>query len=65
MLRADGLVGSSDLTIGVHQRARGELVVSFKRRDGASVLDRLRQDGCLKARFPRAQGGVGGGGDAQ
>ena len=41
-----------------HQRARGELLVSFKRRDGASVLDRLRQDGCLKARFPGLQDGA-------
>lgn len=35
------------------QRARGELRVSLKLRDGATVLDRLRQAGCLKARFPR------------
>ena len=35
-----------------HQRARGELRLSFKRRGGATVLDGLRQDGCLKARFP-------------
>jgi urease accessory protein len=35
------------------QRARGELRVSVKRRDAASVLDGLRQAGCLKARFPR------------
>jgi urease accessory protein len=36
-----------------HQRAWGELRVSFKRRGDATVLDGLRQDGCLKARFPR------------
>ncbi|MGI4950670.1 MAG: urease accessory protein UreD [Janthinobacterium lividum] len=36
-----------------HQRAWGELRVSFKRRSEATVLDGLRQDGCLKARFPR------------
>lgn len=36
-----------------HQRSRGELILSFKRRDGRTVLDGLRQDGCLKARFPR------------
>src|ERR1700734_2515840 len=36
------------------QRATGELRVSVKRRDGESVLDGLRQAGCLKARFPRA-----------
>lgn len=41
----------------VHQRARGELLLAFKRRDEASVLDRLRQDGCLKARFPRLENG--------
>ena len=35
------------------QRAVGELVVSFKRRGEATVLDTLRQAGCLKARFPR------------
>lgn len=31
--------------------------LDFKTRDGASVLDRLRQDGCLKARFPRLEAG--------
>jgi urease accessory protein len=36
------------------QRASGELRVSVKRRGGDSVLDGLRQAGCLKARFPRA-----------
>jgi urease accessory protein len=36
------------------QRATGELRVSVKRRGGESVLDGLRQSGCLKARFPRA-----------
>ncbi len=35
------------------QRATGELRVSVRRRDGESVLDDLRQAGCLKARFPR------------
>jgi urease accessory protein len=34
------------------QRAIGELRVSFKRRGEATVLDGLRQEGCLKARFP-------------
>ena len=38
-----------------HQRARGALDVSFKQRDGRTVLDRLRQEGCLKARFPRVE----------
>jgi urease accessory protein len=36
------------------QRAAGELCVVFKRRDDLTVLDDLRQVGCLKARFPRA-----------
>src|SRR3982074_1047691 len=35
------------------QRAIGELRVSVKRRGGDSVLDGLRQAGCLKARFSR------------
>ena len=36
------------------QRATGELRVSVKRRGAESVLDGLRQAGCLKARFPRS-----------
>ncbi len=36
------------------QRAIGELAVSVRRRGDATVLDGLRQAGCLKARFPRA-----------
>ena len=36
------------------QRATGELRVSVKRRGSESVLDGLRQAGCLKARFPRS-----------
>ncbi len=39
----------------VHQRARGALRVSFRLRDGETVLDGLRQEGCLKARFPRPE----------
>src|SRR5271166_6891995 len=35
------------------QRAYGQLTVSLKRRGPDSVLDGLRQVGCLKARFPR------------
>jgi len=35
------------------QRAAGELAVGWRVRDGETVLDRLRQAGCLKARFPR------------
>ena len=34
------------------QRARGQLVLGFRRRGAASVLARLRQEGCLKARLP-------------
>ena len=37
------------------QRATGALSVSFKRRGDATVLDGLRQEGCLKARFPRVE----------
>ena len=40
------------------QRASGELRVRLEQRNGATVLDRLFQAGCLKARFPR--GAVGG-----
>jgi urease accessory protein len=35
------------------QRANGELRVRLEHRNGATVLDRLFQAGCLKARFPR------------
>jgi hypothetical protein len=35
------------------QRASGEVSVSAKRRDDKSVLDKLRQAGYLKVRFPR------------
>ena len=35
------------------QRATGELAVSARVRDGTTVLEGLRQAGCLKARFPR------------
>ncbi|MDE2007556.1 MAG: urease accessory protein UreD [Rhodospirillales bacterium] len=35
------------------QRARGALEVTVRRRDGGTVLEDLRQEGCLKARFPR------------
>jgi urease accessory protein len=39
--------------VPVLQRAVGELRVDVRARDGRSVLDGLRQAGCLKARFPR------------
>jgi len=41
-----------------HQRAQGTLRLSFKRRGTATVLDGLRQEGCLKARFPRVEHGA-------
>ena len=37
------------------QRAVGELRVELRARDGRTVLDGLRQAGCLKARFPRPE----------
>ncbi|MBV9249080.1 MAG: urease accessory protein UreD, partial [Acetobacteraceae bacterium] len=37
------------------QRALGGLKVAFKRRGSATVLDRLRQSGCLKVRSPRVE----------
>jgi urease accessory protein len=54
------------------QRATGDLHVSMKLRDSTTVLADLRQEGCLKARFPRpvdwpeiitlnTSGGVAGG----
>jgi urease accessory protein len=40
------------------ERARGRLAIGFRRRGEVSVLSRLYQEGCLKARFPRpAPGG--------
>ena len=42
----------------MHQRAEGALRLSFKRRGAATVLDGLRQEGCLKARFPRMEHGA-------
>src|SRR5579884_399267 len=41
-------------TVARHQRAVGELRVSVRRRGAVTVLDGLRQEGCLKARFPRS-----------
>jgi urease accessory protein len=40
------------------QRARGTLAVAVKQRDGQTVLDRFRQEGCLKARLPRPEIGA-------
>jgi urease accessory protein len=39
--------------LGLLQRAVGELRVAVKRFGAETVLDELRQVGCLKARFPR------------
>ncbi len=38
------------------QRASGELRIAFRRRGAATVLADLRQQGCLKARFPDSEG---------
>ncbi len=38
------------------QRAVGELRVELRAREGQTVLDGMRQAGCLKARFPRPCG---------
>jgi urease accessory protein len=37
------------------QRAVGELCVEMRVREGSTVLEGLRQAGCLKARFPRPE----------
>ncbi len=37
------------------QRARGVLTLSVAARDGITALARLRQEGCLKARFPNPE----------
>ena len=44
---------ASPSEVFAHQRAVGELRVDVRRRGAATVLDGLRQAGCLKARFPR------------
>jgi urease accessory protein len=46
--------GASRSDAAFLQRAVGELRVSVRRRDANTVLEGLRQYGCLKARFPRA-----------
>lgn len=54
------------------QRAQGELRIAWRDRDGTTALADLRQQGCLKARFPRpvdwaeavllnSSGGIAGG----
>lgn len=39
------------------ERARGRASVAFKARDGATVLDRLHQEGQAKIRLPKSHGG--------
>ena len=39
------------------QRASGGLAIEVRNRNGRTMLARLRQDGCLKARFPRVDDG--------
>ncbi len=51
-------VSPSDAVAPILQRARGALDVTLRRRGGETVLAGLRQEGCLKARFPR--GGAAG-----
>jgi urease accessory protein len=46
-------VSLSELPPAEHQRARGELRIAMRRRDNATVLAELHQQGCLKALFPR------------
>ncbi len=43
---------------GTRQRATGTLRLSVKRRGPETVLDRFRQEGCLKARLPRPERGA-------
>ena len=47
-----------DFRFEQHQRARGALSLAFRRRGPISCLADLRQEGCLKARFPRPDGGM-------
>ncbi|WP_250265626.1 urease accessory protein UreD [Rhodovastum atsumiense] len=41
-----------------HQRSHGVLEIAFRRRGERTVLADLRQEGCLKARFPRPHDGL-------
>lgn len=41
-----------------HQRAEGRVRLAFRRCDGKSVLERLYQEGCGKARLPKTFGGA-------
>jgi len=55
-MSADGF--PSELFVPTHQRAKGELSLSVRRRGDATVIEDLRQMGCLKARFPRREHGA-------
>lgn len=44
--------------VSPHQRARGVLAITFGRRGDRTMLADLRQEGCLKARFPRPYSGM-------
>jgi urease accessory protein len=46
----------SDAPRSAHQRAKGDLQIAFRRRGDVTGLADLRQEGCLKARFPRPVG---------
>lgn len=60
------------MTPSLLQRARGHLTIEVKHRDAVTALADLRQEGCMKARFPRpvdwmeavtlnSSGGIAGG----
>lgn len=57
MCRPHCLARAGAVNAPVHQRARGALRLAVKRRGAATVLDTLRQEGCLKLRFPRVAPG--------
>lgn len=52
----EGQGGGGSATPHSLQRARGELVLTWRDRNGTTALADLRQEGCLKARFPRPTG---------
>jgi len=56
--RASRDAAERPLELGTLQRARGTLSLSFRRRGSVTCLADLRQEGCLKARFPRPHDGM-------
>lgn len=57
--RSDAWSGGEGLALpAAHQRARGVLTLAFRRRGEATALADLRQEGCLRARFPRTPDGL-------